>query len=158
MIVGTSTKRASSPLRDTTIGLASAMLLTVSAAGASPQSVQLQRELGGLAGYYALPASRLREGRRDRFRRLAQQWSTETRWVSSTTQLAMHPAYQGIIGMGRDVLPFILEELRSNSGQWYWALKAISNEDPVPPRDRGLVKRMDQAWLRWGERKGLIAL
>lgn len=69
----------------------------------------------------------------------------------------MHPAYQAIIGMGHDALPLILEDLRDNSGLWYWALKSISSEDPVPPHDRGVIKRMKSAWLRWGKTKGLVS-
>lgn len=69
----------------------------------------------------------------------------------------MDPAYQSIIGMGPDALPFLLEELRENSGHWFWALKAISGVDPVAPRDRGSVSRMKKAWLDWGLAKGLLA-
>lgn len=58
--------------------------------------------------------------------------------------------------MGAVALSLILEDLRENSGHWYWALKAISNEDPVPPEDRGAIKSMKAAWLRWGEAKGFI--
>ena len=68
----------------------------------------------------------------------------------------MHPAYQAIIGMGADALSMILEDLRLNSGHWYWALKAISNEDPVVPSNRGSIKKMKEAWLQWGEAKGLV--
>lgn len=136
--------------------LSANLLLAVSASGASPQSVQLQSQLSGLTGYYALPASSRRNPRRERFRILAQQWRNETQWISSTTDAAMHPAYQAIIGMGADALPMILEDLRQNSGHWYWALKAISNEDPVVPRDRGSIKKMKRAWLQWGEAKGLV--
>jgi len=120
------------------------------------QSAQLQRQLNELTGYYALPASSRRDPLRERFRSLAQQWRRETQWLSSTTDIAMHPAYQAIIGMGTEALPMILEDLRQNSGHWYWALKAISNEDPVVPRDRGSLKKMRIAWLQWGETKGLI--
>lgn len=132
------------------------VLFFVSAVGASQQSVQLQDQLRNLSIYYAIPASSRRESRRERFRSLAQQWRSETQWCSSTTQIAMNPAYQAIIGMGTEALPLILEDLRQNSGHWYWALKAISNEDPVVPRDRGSVKRMKSAWLKWGETKGLV--
>jgi len=124
--------------------------------GASTQSVQLQRQLNELTGYYALPASSRRDPRRDRFRSLAQQWRNETQWLSSTTEVAMNPAYQAIIGMGAEALPMILEDLRQNSGHWFWALKAISNEDPVVPRDRGSIKKMKGAWLQWGQTKGLV--
>lgn len=68
----------------------------------------------------------------------------------------MHPAYQAIIGMGAEALPLILEDLRENSGHWYWALKAISAEDPVVPSDSGSIKRMKRAWLQWGEAKRLV--
>lgn len=132
------------------------VLFFVSAVGASQQSVQLQSQLKDLSVYYALPASSRRDPRRERFRSLAQRWRSETQWLSSTTEIAMHPAYQAIIGMGAEALPMILEDLRQNSGHWYWALKAISNEDPVVPRDRGSIKKMKGAWLRWGETKGLV--
>lgn len=136
--------------------LSANLLFAVSAVGASTQSVQLQRQLNNLTGYFAFPASSRRDPRRERFRSLAQQWRNETQWLSSTTQIAMNPAYQAIIGMGAEALPMILEDLRQNSGHWYWALKAISNEDPVVPRDRGSVKKMKGAWLKWGETKGLV--
>jgi hypothetical protein len=123
--------------------------------GASPQSAQLDRELAKVRADFAFPASSRRNGRRD-FGGLARHWKEDTRWSSATTEIAMHPAYQAIIGMGSDALPMILHDLRSNSGHWYWALKAISNEDPVPPSDRGVIKKMKAAWLRWGEQKGLL--
>ena len=132
------------------------VLFCVSAVGASPQSVQLQSQLRDLSAYHALPASNRRDSRRERFRALAQQWRNETQWLSSTTEIAMNPAYQAIIGMGAEALPMILEDLRQNSGHWYWALRAISNEDPVVPRDRGSIKKMKSAWLNWGETKGLV--
>lgn len=69
----------------------------------------------------------------------------------------MHPAYQEIVGMGAEALPLILHDLQENSGQWYWALKAISGEDPVRPRDRGNVRSMKAAWLDWGMAKGFLS-
>ena len=89
-----------------------------------------------------------------RFRELAQQWKEATAFMSSTTDMVMHPAYQQIIGMGPEVLPLILAELRRQPGQWFWALKAITGEDPVSPADRGKVRRMAQVWLEWAERRG----
>src|SRR5437868_15345823 len=99
------------------------LLMVVSAIGASPQSIQLQQQLGNLPDYYEFPASSIRDRRRERFNRLARQWREDTQWLSSTTEIAMHPAYQGIIGMGSEALPMILDDLHANSGHWYWALK-----------------------------------
>lgn len=137
--------------------IAGNLLLVATAFGASPQSSQLLQDMKILEAHYSFPASCVRDRRRERFKSLAQKWRADTRWTSSTTDIAMHPAYQAIIGMGDEALPLILEELRDSSGYWYWALKAISNEDPVPPPDRGAIKRMKSTWLRWGEAKGLIA-
>ena len=88
------------------------------------------------------------------FYQLVEQWKSETRGISSTEQLSVHPAYQQIIGMGRDVIPLLLRELESNSGRWFWALKSISREEPVTPEQRGKTKEMISAWLNWGREKG----
>ncbi len=137
--------------------LAGNFLLVVSALGASSQSIQLEQTLAKVQSDFAFLASSIRDRRRERFGWLARRWRDETQWLSSTTDTAMHPAYQAIIGMGVEALPMILQELRTNSGHWYWALKAISNEDPVPPSDRGAIRKMRGAWLRWGEQKGIIS-
>jgi len=131
-------------------------LFAASAIGVSSQSVQLQKELTDLNSHFSFPESRRRQSRRSLFNALASKRRTDTQWLSSTSNIAMHPAYQTIIGMGSDALPTILDDLRANSGHWYWALKAISNEDPVVPADRGSIKSMRRAWLRWGAAKGFI--
>ncbi len=88
------------------------------------------------------------------FYSLVEQWKNETRGISSTEQMSVHPAYQQIIGMGRDVIPLLLRELENNSGRWFWALKSISREEPVTPEQRGKTKEMIAAWLNWGREKG----
>jgi hypothetical protein len=85
-----------------------------------------------------------------RFNQLAKRWREETRTVSSTTDRAMHGAYQDIIGMGRPVVPFILREMAVNGGHWFWALRHITHENPVSPQDAGNIPRMREAWLQWG--------
>jgi hypothetical protein len=90
------------------------------------------------------------------FRQLADRWRKETGYYSFAHQYAMHPAYQRIIGLGLPVLPLILEDLRRETAHWFWALEAITGEDPVPPDDRGKVDQMAAAWIAWGERDGLI--
>lgn len=144
------------PMRSNWPVVVGSFLLAVSALGASSQSIQLQQELEKLRTCCEFPASSSHDRRRERFRRLARQWREDTQWLSSTTEIAMHPAYQAIIGMGPEALPMILEDLRINSGHWFWALKAISNEDPVPPGDRGVMKKMKAAWFRWAEQKGIV--
>lgn len=90
---------------------------------------------------------------RKRFNRLAAQWTAETGYLSSTTKMAEHPAYQEIIGFGLDVVPLILEELELRSGHWFLALRSITEVDPVPECDRGNVEKMREAWLEWGKNR-----
>jgi hypothetical protein len=89
-----------------------------------------------------------------RFRELARQWKEATQFVSSVTGMVTHPAYQQIIGMGREVLPLILAELRRKPDHWFWALQAITRENPVRPADRGRLQAMTQAWLDWAAAHG----
>ncbi|MDJ0675381.1 MAG: hypothetical protein QNJ36_08400 [Calothrix sp. MO_167.B42] len=88
------------------------------------------------------------------FSNLVNQWRKETRGMSSINQMSMHPAYQQIIGMGEVAVPLLLKELEKKSGHWFWALKSISREDPVPPESKGKVKEMIKAWLEWGKSRG----
>ena len=88
------------------------------------------------------------------FNRLVQQVLSETRFESSTQRIAMHPAYQQIIGLGQPVVPFLLRETERKSGRWFWALKSITREDPVADSDRGKTKNMIDAWLIWGKQQG----
>ena len=90
------------------------------------------------------------------FAELTKQWQSETRLSSSPAEMAMHPAYQRIIGMGRRAVPLILRELQRSPHHWFWALAAITGEDPVPRQDRGRVSRMTEVWLQWGRSKGLL--
>ena len=90
------------------------------------------------------------------FSRLAQQWRAETEFLSSLTEMAAHPAYQRIIGMGRLALPMIFRDLATEPDHWFWALKAITGSDPVPPSHRGNLEMMAADWLAWGKSRGYV--
>lgn len=92
----------------------------------------------------------------ERFRTLRDMWRRDTASFSSTTRRVTHPAYQQIIGMGADVAPLLLRELATDPDHWFWALKAITGADPVRAEDRGRVKTMAEAWLRWGRAQRLV--
>ena len=93
-----------------------------------------------------------------RFTDLATQWSQETGYHSNMTKRAMHPAYQQIIGMGPAVVPLILDEFRRGSVEdWFWALTAITGENPITEAIAGHVPRMADAWIAWGEAHGVFS-
>ena len=90
------------------------------------------------------------------FQELAETWERETAVLSSITMMSIHPAYQRIIGMGSRVLPLIFRELARRPGHWFWALNAITGEDPVPPEGAGDIQRMTESWLEFGRQRGYI--
>ncbi len=96
------------------------------------------------------------ELRTRRFHRLVREWKDAKVFTSSGTEIALHPAYQQIIGMGKEAIPLILGELQREEDHWFWALKAITGEDPVPAGDRGQLPKMTADWLRWAEEHGYL--
>lgn len=90
------------------------------------------------------------------FNRLVSEWKLGKSATSSSTAIAMHPAYQRIIGMGKSALPLIFRELGRELDHWFWALKAISGEDPVPIEHVGNMKRMTADWIQWATEKGYV--
>jgi hypothetical protein len=91
----------------------------------------------------------------DLFDRLLAEWKQDTQFLSSIHEMAISPAYQKIIGLGPVVLPFLFKELRERPDHWFWALKAITREDPVPEESRGNLPQMTEAWLNWAQSRGI---
>jgi hypothetical protein len=91
-----------------------------------------------------------------KFNQRACQWIRETQHLSNVEQIVIHPAYQQIIGMGPVVVPYILEAMRIRPNHWFWALSAITGENPVLEEDAGDIRKMTEAWLRLGRERGWI--
>ena len=70
--------------------------------------------------------------------------------------IATHPAYQRIIGLGPQAIPLILAEMQREPRHWFWALAALTGENPVSLADQGRVPEMTAAWLMWGRENGWI--
>jgi hypothetical protein len=100
------------------------------------------------------PATEPTERVEDRFRRLAPIWLAETAYVSSSSDLVAHPAFQEIVGMGPAVIPLLLRELEHCTGHWHRALRRLTGADPVPAADRGNIEKAVEAWQRWGREYG----
>jgi hypothetical protein len=91
---------------------------------------------------------------RAEFEMLAGQWRRETRHLSIVQKKIIHPAYLRITGMGKSVVPLLLEALRDQPAHWFAALRATANFDPSPPDANPATARV--AWLQWGKANGLI--
>jgi hypothetical protein len=126
-----------------------------SSSGASSECDVLLDEWRKAEEHYRYPVTRRPLSDAEKFYSLAEAWRQDVRVTSSLTEMILHPAYQRIIGMGIAAVPFILHELERKPDHWFWALTAITGADPVQPEDRGKLRKMAEAWLRWGREQGL---
>ena len=93
---------------------------------------------------------------KDLFEDLKADWKDRTRYMSNSAQMAAVRSYQRIIGLGPAALPLILQELDRETDHWFWALEAISGENPVPADQSGRVEEMAKAWIDWGRERGYV--
>jgi hypothetical protein len=88
---------------------------------------------------------------------LAEKWRSETRFISNVTKRALHPSYQRIIGIGPSAVPLILHEMSEKGpDDWFWALTAITGENPISEESSGNMNAMMEAWLKWGATTGYL--
>ena len=88
------------------------------------------------------------------FRILVEQWKSETGTSSLVQHQVQHPAYQRIIGMGQQAVPLILREMQRRPDHWFWALHAVTGEQPAS--SGATFAEATEAWLAWGRTRGLI--
>lgn len=121
-------------------------------AGIGPDSQIIRRYLEDLLADYYKPLSRQWANPSIRFSNLEKEWKESTPMLSSVTEIVMHPSYQQIIGMGPTAIPLIFLSMRRELDHWFWALSAITGENPVHVEHRGKIKEMTDAWLDWGQK------
>jgi hypothetical protein len=93
---------------------------------------------------------------RGEFRELADQWHEDTQFLSSPSDIAMHPAYQTIMAKGWAALPYILEDLQEFGGQWYWALHFIVGDKGPQIEPDWTTRQIKAAWFDWGRARGYL--
>lgn len=91
------------------------------------------------------------------FQNLVDEWHRERGPASSVTQMATCLSYQRIIAMGDKAIGLILRRLKEEGEEpdhWFWALRVLTGENPIPESGRGDMQMMAQAWLNWGRTAG----
>lgn len=95
-----------------------------------------------------------------RFMDLAKEWTKDTQGVKGTEKY-FNRNYIKIVDMGDDVIPIILDQIvkdlldeDGDPSQWFWALRLIIGENPVPERFRNSPKKAASCWLHWGNEHG----
>ncbi len=102
-----------------------------------------------------LPATPAAESIEQRVVRLLGRWRQETAYLSSSTRITGHPAYQELIALGAPALPFLFHDLeQTEDGHLSKALAAITGAHPVSAEERGQVGKIAENWLRWARENG----
>lgn len=91
-----------------------------------------------------------------KFARLSSDWKRASAHLSAVERMAMLPSYQAIIGMGPEVVPLLLQDLQQEPCHWFWALHAITQENPAENKGPLPVSELAALWIEWGRQKGLI--
>jgi len=101
-----------------------------------------------------MSTTEIAEPLQQRFQEYKKDWVSKTRHLSNTAQMALVFSYQRIIGLGPAVVPLILIELQKETDHWFWALEAITGENPVSKDDAGDMEASAEAWIKWGKANG----
>lgn len=97
------------------------------------------------------------EDPREIFRRLVAEWKAGRNPTAVASRMVNHAAYRSIIRMGPIATGMVLEELRREPDEWFYALAKLTGEKPVPDACRGRFPQMVDAWLQWGKKNGYLA-
>lgn len=85
-----------------------------------------------------------------RFYKLKKQWYSDVAGYSSTTCMIKHSSYQEIIAMGPKAVPLIMNDLQKNGPNfWFYALRLLTNIDPVITGHQGYILKITDDWLNW---------
>jgi hypothetical protein len=102
-----------------------------------------------------LPATPVAESIEQQVVRLLGRWRRETAYLSSSTRITGHPAYQELIALGSPTLPFLFRDLeRTGDGHLSKALAALTGAHPISAGDRGQIRKIAEIWLRWAKENG----
>lgn len=96
----------------------------------------------------------------EKFNVAARNWKKETSVYSFVSRKITNSNYVNIIGLGvvygEPVIKIILEDLKKGTEFWHYALKKITNDNPVSKGDVNNLQKVREAWLAWGVKKNLI--
>ena len=84
------------------------------------------------------------------------QWLDETKYNSNISSSMQHPLYSKILSLGDIIVPFLIMDLRENKTHWFYALTALTGENPILKEHSGQVDNMIADWVKWAEVNSII--
>ena len=96
------------------------------------------------------------ENIKEKFEELSNKWHQETSHHSAPSKITGNEYYLKIISLGILVIPLILKDLQDHGGDWFLALRVLSDTDVVSEEYRGNYQKMRESWLNWGRKYGYV--
>jgi hypothetical protein len=121
---------------------------------ASPDT-GLASEPFGVEGTHRPPEAQRADDLSAQFELLADELAADSLGVSSTRRLMQHPAYIGILSLGDEAIPLLLERLEAPGPRPVWLRLLSSLTSFVPGAGQETIPAAAEAWLQWGKRSGL---
>jgi len=85
----------------------------------------------------------------------SKKWKQETKHLSNVEHIVQNEYYQNIIKLGKEVVPFIIEDLIVNGpNHWFNALSVITGKNPIQEKNAGRMDAMTLDWIRWAYLEG----
>lgn len=78
-------------------------------------------------------------------------WKNETMFSSSISEITNNSAYRYIIGLGQEALPLIIKDFKTNDNHWFYALEALTGQNPIKENHKGIISLMKSDWLEWAQ-------
>ena len=83
------------------------------------------------------------------FEQYKDEWESITAFSSNISEIINNNPYKSIIGLGSDVIPFIIADLAETQNYWFHALTEITRENPIDSKHSGDINNMVKDWLNW---------
>ena len=76
-------------------------------------------------------------------------WLNEVTFYSDTDKILSNDYYINILGLGKEVVKYIIEDLKENNVNWFHALNYLIEENPVKKEHTGFFGKMKKDWIDW---------
>lgn len=91
-----------------------------------------------------------------RFDELRARWLRKVQFSSGGFGDLDDPDFQGILALGEDIVPWLVEDQLNNHVHWFDALEAITGAQPVPEEHYGDIDAMAEDWRAWAMENGWV--
>jgi hypothetical protein len=91
------------------------------------------------------------------FSELVSAWKAETCILSAPDDIRSSIHLKQIMDMGREIaVPMIIRQLQiegDNPYHWWWPLRTLVGENPVPVELRRDITQASRSWIDWGRKR-----